>query len=88
MAPLLSATCHGAAASGAQARVDAAAAGRGRGTGATLRTVLGHTGADIVESACVRVPVDRGTVGADGVITDEGVREQLAAVLVRLLTPR
>ncbi|WP_405789585.1 NADPH-dependent FMN reductase [Streptomyces sp. NBC_01367] len=68
--------------------VNAAAAGRGRGAEATLRTVLGYTGADIVESACVRVPVDRGTVGADGVITDEGVREQLGAVLVRLLAPR
>ncbi|MCX4807181.1 hypothetical protein ACFWWM_41415 [Streptomyces sp. NPDC058682] len=54
---------------------------------ATRRAVPGHTGADIVESACGRVPVDRGSVGADRVITDEGVREQLAAVLVRLLTP-
>ncbi|MFB6559404.1 hypothetical protein ACFCYH_11005 [Streptomyces sp. NPDC056400] len=54
---------------------------------ATRRAVPGPTGAEIVESACGRVPVDRGTVGADGVITDGGVREQLAAVLVRLLTP-
>ncbi|WP_405815945.1 MULTISPECIES: NADPH-dependent FMN reductase [unclassified Streptomyces] len=68
--------------------VNAAAAGRGRGAEATLRTVLGYTGADIVEPACVSVPVDRGTVGADGVITDEGVREQLGTVLARLLTPR
>ncbi len=68
--------------------VNAAAAGRGRGAEATLRTVLGYTGADIVESACVSVPVDRGTVGADGLITDEGVREQLGTVLARLLTPR
>ncbi|MGW6575760.1 NADPH-dependent FMN reductase [Streptomyces sp. NPDC054945] len=68
--------------------VNAAAAGRGRGAEATLRTVLGYTGADIVESACVSVPVDRGTVGVDGIITDEGVREQLGAVLGRLLAPR
>ncbi|MFJ6049777.1 NADPH-dependent FMN reductase [Streptomyces sp. NPDC092307] len=68
--------------------VNAAAAGRGRGAEATLRTVLGYTGADIVESACVSVPVDRGTVGADGIITDEGVREQLGVVLGRLLAPR
>ncbi|MFI7354139.1 NADPH-dependent FMN reductase [Streptomyces avidinii] len=68
--------------------VNAAAAGRGRGAEATLRTVLGYTGADIVESACVNVPVDRGTVGPDGAITDEGVREQLRAVLARLLAPR
>ncbi|MEV7556585.1 hypothetical protein [Streptomyces sp. NPDC089795] len=55
---------------------------------ATLRTVLGYTGADIVESACVSLPVDRGTVGADGIITDEGVRERLGVVLARLLAPR
>ncbi|WP_030773638.1 MULTISPECIES: NADPH-dependent FMN reductase [unclassified Streptomyces] len=68
--------------------VNAAAAGRGGGAESTLRTVLGYTGADIVESACVSVPVDRGTVGADGIITDEAVREQLGAVLARLLAPR
>ncbi|MFF4422257.1 NADPH-dependent FMN reductase [Streptomyces sp. NPDC001549] len=68
--------------------VNAAAAGRGRGAEATLRTVLGYTGADIVEPACVSIPVDRGTVGSDGIITDEGVRERLGTVLARLLTPR
>ncbi|MFJ9829659.1 NADPH-dependent FMN reductase [Streptomyces sp. NPDC101160] len=38
--------------------VNAAAPGRGEGAGATLRTVLGYTGARVVEEACVRVPVD------------------------------
>lgn len=61
--------------------VNAAAPGRGQGAEATLRTVLGYTGADIVESACTRIPVDRRMVGADGVITDPGVREQLGEVL-------
>ncbi|MBT2482397.1 NADPH-dependent FMN reductase [Streptomyces sp. ISL-94] len=68
--------------------VNAAASGRGQGAEATLRTVLGYTGADIVESACVRVPVDRQMVGPDGVITDEGVREQLGKTLALLAAPR
>ncbi|MFF6995386.1 NADPH-dependent FMN reductase [Streptomyces sp. NPDC008313] len=61
--------------------VNAAAPGRGQGAEATLRTVLGYTGAHIVEPACVRVPVDRRMVGADGIITDAGVRERLGGVL-------
>lgn len=67
--------------------VNSAAAGRGQGAEATLRTVLGYTGADIVESACARIPVDRGMVGADGIITDEGVREQLGKLLEQLTAP-
>ena len=61
--------------------VNAAAPGRGGGAETTLRTVLGYTGADIVEAACVRIPVDRGMRGADGLIADAGVRRQLGAVL-------
>ncbi|MET9961742.1 NADPH-dependent FMN reductase [Streptomyces sp. NPDC006326] len=61
--------------------INAASAGRGGGAEATLRTVLGYTGAAIVEAACLRIPVDRQMVGADGTITDEGVREQLGKVL-------
>jgi NAD(P)H-dependent FMN reductase len=61
--------------------VNAAAPGRGQGAEATLRAVLGYTGADIVESACVRIPVDRATVGADRVIGDPAVRRQLGEVL-------
>ncbi|MER5614271.1 NADPH-dependent FMN reductase [Streptomyces sp. NPDC002215] len=67
--------------------VNAAAPGRGQGAEATLRTVLGYTGADIVEPACVRISVDRDAVGPDGVITDPGAREQLGQVL-GLLTGR
>ena len=61
--------------------VNAAAPGRGAGAEATLRTVLGYTGAAIVEKACRRIPVDRRTVGADGVITDPEAREQLRELL-------
>ncbi|MEU3842704.1 NADPH-dependent FMN reductase [Streptomyces sp. NPDC028635] len=66
--------------------VNAAAPGRGEGAQATLRTVLGYTGAHVVEPACVRIPVDRGTVGESGVIGDPGVRETLADVLRLLAT--
>jgi NAD(P)H-dependent FMN reductase len=61
--------------------VNAAAPGRGGGAEATLRVVLGYTGADIVESACAKIPVDRGAVGADGLVVDEKVRRQLREVL-------
>jgi NAD(P)H-dependent FMN reductase len=47
----------------------------------SLRVVLGYTGADIVEEACVRVPIARSMVGADGLIGDEAVRGELAAVI-------
>ncbi|RPF34625.1 NADPH-dependent FMN reductase [Streptomyces sp. TLI_185] len=67
--------------------VNAAAPGRGQGAEATLRTVLGYTGADIVEPACVRIAVGRETVGADGVVADPEVRRQLTEVL-RLLAAR
>jgi NAD(P)H-dependent FMN reductase len=66
--------------------VNAAAPGRGGGAEATLRTVLTFTGADIVESACARIPVERPMVGADGTIADEGVRARLSEVLRRLVT--
>ncbi|KAB7844938.1 NADPH-dependent FMN reductase [Streptomyces mobaraensis] len=61
--------------------VNAAAPGRGRGAEATLRTVLGYTGAHIVEAACVRVPVGRETIGADGLVDDPEVRDRLREVL-------
>jgi NAD(P)H-dependent FMN reductase len=64
--------------------VDAAAIGRGHGAEATLRAVLGYTGGHIVEAACVKIVVDPQTVGADGVITDPRVREQLVGVLATL----
>ncbi|MER6116762.1 NADPH-dependent FMN reductase [Streptomyces sp. NPDC001743] len=64
--------------------VSAAAPGRGQGAEATLRTVLGYTGAVVVEAACVRVAVGRERVGADGALTDDGARERIAEVLTLL----
>lgn len=61
--------------------INAAAPGRGGGAEATLRTVLGYTGARIVEEACVRVTVGRDTTGADGLITDPAARGRIAEVL-------
>jgi chromate reductase len=51
---------------------------------ASLRTVLGYVGADLVEEACVRVPIARTDVGADGVIHDEEIRARLALALAAL----
>ncbi|MFJ3306953.1 NADPH-dependent FMN reductase [Streptomyces sp. NPDC086549] len=66
--------------------VNAAAPGRGQGAEATLRAVLGYTGAGIMESACLKVPVDRGMIGEDGLITAPEVRRQLGEVLGLLAT--
>ncbi|MGW1894554.1 NADPH-dependent FMN reductase [Streptomyces sp. NPDC002004] len=65
--------------------VNAAAPGRGGGAEATLRTVLTYTGADIVDSACLKVPVGRDMLGDDGTIGDPAVREQLRSVVTALL---
>jgi chromate reductase len=51
-----------------------------------LRTVLGYTGAHIVDAACVRVPVLRAAVDADtGMITDVTIRDAIAAAARTLL---
>jgi NAD(P)H-dependent FMN reductase len=65
------------------------AAGAAAPTGAadahdSLRKVLGYAGADIVENACVRIPVERALVGPDGLVTDRDVRAQIAGALRRL----
>jgi NAD(P)H-dependent FMN reductase len=62
----------------------AAAPTRGADAHDSLRKVLGYVGADVVEAACVRVPVSRDQVGADGLVADEQVRERLREVLSAL----
>jgi hypothetical protein len=37
-----------------------------------------------VEEACTRIPIARGDVGADGVIEDPALREQIAETLAAL----
>ena len=55
--------------------------GRGEGALATLATVLGYEGAEVVEPACVRIPVGRDLVGPDGTVHDPDTRARLAAQL-------
>lgn len=55
--------------------------GRGEGATATLRTVLQYVIADIVEPACVRVPVGRDAIGGDGTVENPDVRDKIADVL-------
>jgi chromate reductase len=51
---------------------------------ASLRKVLGYAGADIVEAACVRIPVSRDAIGSDGLIGDGPTRERIASAVARL----
>ena len=50
----------------------------------SLRKVVGYLSMEIVEEACVRIPVARDAIGADGLIADPAVREPLAAALAAL----
>jgi chromate reductase len=50
----------------------------------SLRKVLGYAGADIVESASLRVPVTREMVGPDGLVHDDAARGQIAAAVAAL----
>jgi chromate reductase len=50
----------------------------------SLRKVLGYAGAEIVESACMRAPVTREMVGADGLVHDDAARGQIAAAVATL----
>jgi NAD(P)H-dependent FMN reductase len=65
--------------------INAAAVGRGGGAEATLRTVLGYTGAAIIEEACLKIPIDRTFVDEHGRLTDEPSRQRIAEAL-KLLT--
>jgi chromate reductase, NAD(P)H dehydrogenase (quinone) len=50
----------------------------------SLRKVLGYTGSDIVEAACVSIPIPRSAIGDDGLISDPALRAQIAQVLTSL----
>jgi NAD(P)H-dependent FMN reductase len=50
----------------------------------SLRKVLGYAGGEIVESACLRAPVTRETVGPDGLVHDDAARSQIAASVAAL----
>jgi chromate reductase len=52
---------------------------------ASLRTVLGYIHAEIVEAACVHVPVPHQAVDSDGLIRDQEIRTALAEALRALV---
>jgi NAD(P)H-dependent FMN reductase len=52
----------------------------GKGAEHALRTVLGYVSADVVEAACVHLPVPRQALGDDGRIHDADLRARLAEV--------
>jgi chromate reductase len=66
--------------------VNAAAAGRGAGAIATLETVLGYVGANLVGAACRNVPVAREQVGPNGQVDHADVRAGLVPVWSGLRT--
>jgi hypothetical protein len=65
--------------------INVAVPGRGRGAEDALAAVLGYVGADVVEAACRRIPVDRAAVSPDGAISDPGFRAAAAQVWDALL---
>lgn len=65
--------------------INVAAPGRGKGAEDALASVLGYVGAVIVETACRRIPVDRATIGPEGMVTDPGFHADIAQVWDALL---
>jgi chromate reductase len=61
--------------------INVAADGRGENAHASLATVLGYVGANVVDAACVRVFVPRELVVADGVIVEAAVGAEIAEVV-------
>ncbi|MEV6774153.1 NADPH-dependent FMN reductase [Nocardia sp. NPDC051030] len=64
--------------------INVAYEGRGEEAIATLRTVLGYVGADLVESASGRITVVREAIGEDGLVSDPNIRADLTAALTAL----
>jgi chromate reductase len=52
----------------------------------SLRKVLGYVHADIVDAACMRIPITRDAVADDGMISDPIARERIAAMLRILMS--
>ena len=64
--------------------VNAANPGRGDSAMAELEVVLGYVGAEIVESACARMTVDRSEIGDDGIIGGPVVHAGIAEIWTAL----
>jgi NAD(P)H-dependent FMN reductase len=83
---LLDWTVGGSEASGTPAAwIDVAAPGRGIASHDELRSVLRYTDFDIVDDACVKVPVLRDDLGADGEVLTAEARAGIADVVTRLV---
>jgi chromate reductase len=50
----------------------------------SLRKVFGYVGADVVEAACVRVPITRPMVGPDGLVDDPDSRAAIHSAVAAL----
>jgi chromate reductase len=66
--------------------INVAAPGRGKGAEDSLMAVLGYVGADIVEAACRRIPVDRDAIGPDGTVIGLKFAVEIAEVWDALLS--
>jgi chromate reductase len=51
----------------------------------SLTTVLRYTGANVIEAACVRIPVHRDAVGVNGLIDDASIEVEILAAVTTLL---
>lgn len=51
----------------------------------SLRKVLGYVGADVVDAACVRIPIARQMVGENGLVDDADAVDELSAAVVALV---
>jgi chromate reductase len=65
--------------------INVSALGAAKGAHDTLRSVLGYVSADLVEHACVQLPIRRDAVGVDGVIRDGELTRAIAAALAALV---
>jgi NAD(P)H-dependent FMN reductase len=65
--------------------INASAQAAADGAHHTLRVVLDYINADVVEDACVKIPVRRDAVASDGLIIDPQVTRAIAAVLAALV---
>ena len=65
--------------------INVAAEGRGTGAEATMATVLGYVGAEIIGRACVRVPVPRDAVAEDGALRSDELRARFAEIVATIV---
>lgn len=59
--------------------------GAAQGAQQHFRAVTGFINANIIEAACLQLPVRHDAVDAAGVVSDVGVRERLAALLATIV---